>query len=100
MLRLFTDGGGIRGLWTLLVLKLLMALIAEEEESLSTDEHEHHSFYPQNFPANVSHLDMNEGESTRLYHIQSHEEYKAWDREKRYLPCHYFDYIGGTSTGG
>jgi hypothetical protein len=99
-LSLLADGGGIRGLWSLLVLLKLMGIIAEEEENLATDDSERHSFYPQDFPANVSHLDMNEEESQRLYHIQSHEEYKAWDRERRYLPCHYFDYIGGTSTGG
>ena len=103
-LRLFADGGGIRGLWTLLVLKMLMYFIAEEEERLSPDnDNDCHSFYPQNFPANVSHLEMNTVENTRLEsldHTQSHQQFKAWDAEKRFLPCHYFDYIGGTSTGG
>lgn len=31
---------------------------------------------------------------------KENEEARARARRSKYLPCHYFDYIGGTSTGG
>lgn len=94
--RSYTDGGGIRGFWTLLVLARLMEYIAEEEKGCEDDSY--HSFHPQGFPSNVSHI-MTEKESNELDHYESHEQYRALASSKRYLPCHYFDYIGGTSTG-
>jgi hypothetical protein len=35
-----------------------------------------------------------------LEHTVSAEEAKSRETRSNYLPCHYFDYIGGTSTGG
>jgi len=32
--------------------------------------------------------------------VNDHENAEARVRRSRYLPCHYFDYMGGTSTGG
>ncbi len=70
MLINFTDGGGIRGYSSLLILKQLMDEIAECERRLQRE------------------LGPVPG-STRT-------EFNEDDL----LPCHYFDYIYGTSTGG
>ena len=78
-----------------------MGCIADVEEERSTEENDDcHSFYPQGFPDHVSHVTRSEEEGNRLDRLHSHEHFKALDKEKRYLPCHYFDYMGGTSTGG
>ncbi|KAI1850224.1 hypothetical protein JX266_004082 [Neoarthrinium moseri] len=71
------DGGGIRGYWSLLALKALMEEVQKVEKE--RDEGTHSSFAPCAEPERVSHLRS--------------EEYT------HFLPCHYFDYIGGTSTG-
>ncbi|KAK4224833.1 acyl transferase/acyl hydrolase/lysophospholipase [Podospora fimiseda] len=79
------DGGGTRGFYSLLHLNKLMELIAEEEERLGPlsdtlgPPQLLSSFSPLEAPANVSH--RNPPEVTP------------------FLPCHYFDYISGTSTG-
>ena len=66
----FTDGGGIRGYSSLLILKQLMHEIAECELRLQNEEGP---------VAGSTRQDFNENEL---------------------LPCHYFDYMYGTSTGG
>lgn len=82
----------MRGFYSLLFLQKLMQHIQLREESLGPIQQdddpikEHNtsrhvtSFSPCTEPPNVSHLE--DGEYTP------------------YLPCHYFDYITGTSTGG
>ncbi|KAJ8125377.1 hypothetical protein O1611_g8262 [Lasiodiplodia mahajangana] len=67
------DGGGIRGYWSLLVLRALMQEIEEEERK--QDQRVTSSFHPCEVPLNVS------------------------QKETAFLPCHYFDYVAGTSTG-
>ncbi|KAK8088570.1 FabD/lysophospholipase-like protein [Apiospora hydei] len=69
------DGGGIRGYWSLLVLQSLMKKIKEIERGHGT----RHSFHPCEPPEVFSQLGG--GDFTP------------------FLPCHYFDLIGGTSTG-
>ncbi|KAK3349387.1 patatin-like phospholipase-domain-containing protein [Lasiosphaeria hispida] len=72
------DGGGIRGYSSLIILRALMKQIAEIEQNLEpvaissahTDRID-----PGSIPENVL-------------------------RKGQYLPCHYFDYIAGTSVGG
>ncbi|KAI0884481.1 FabD/lysophospholipase-like protein [Annulohypoxylon maeteangense] len=87
------DGGGVRGFYSLLFMQRLMQFIASEEkdrglislvsrEPLGTREKRVTSFSPCCEPRNLSHRDGNE------------------DGYTPFLPCHYFDYIGGTSTGG
>ena len=100
VLRSRVDGGGIRGYWSLLALNKLMEFVADEEETSEHDDQRHdHSFVPHEWPSHVSHV-WNEEERRRLDDLKAHEkEYVALDKQKRYLPCHYFDYIGGTSTG-
>ena len=95
------DGGGIRGFSSLLILKALMHEVwlwegrldeeeAEEEEmrrgrgpagggAESTDEHREEG------------VDADQAEPTRR---------KTLTPEDELLPCHYFDFLYGTSTGG
>ncbi|KAI1270847.1 acyl transferase/acyl hydrolase/lysophospholipase [Xylaria sp. FL0933] len=78
------DGGGVRGYWSLLVLQHLMQSIQgfEREHDASTMS----SFHPCEKPDNVTQLlDSN--------NLQNRAAYTP------FLPCHYFDYICGTSTG-
>lgn len=63
-----------------------------------------HSFRPAEYPSNVSHVSRKDGEP-EAYHIKdvSFEVPATFNQlraSRRYLPCHYFDYIGGSSTGG
>jgi hypothetical protein len=83
-----------------------MHLVGEEEEKAaqgSSDElklvESLHSFSPRSYPKDV--CPPSEGEEyTKVKSAKNQaEELSALRREKRYLPCHYFDYICGTSTG-
>ncbi|KAI0443750.1 acyl transferase/acyl hydrolase/lysophospholipase [Xylaria telfairii] len=78
------DGGGVRGYWSLLVLQHLMQVIRDIE--VNHDGATKSSFHPCQRPENVSHL-------TNQDNLDNPTEYTP------FLPCHYFDYIGGTSTG-
>lgn len=84
------DGGGIRGYYSLLILKLLMTMVKIFEESFTdgngVESPADSSFWPHKQPLHVSHT-ARSGESEGLSHND-------------YLPCHYFDTISGTSTGG
>ena len=91
------DGGGVRGYWSLLVLEKLMRAIGEEEieqakEANDEVTHDLHSFRPHNLPQHVTQCrprmpeDCDSDELIN-YHAQ------------RFLPCHYFDLICGSSTG-
>ncbi|KAL9624607.1 MAG: hypothetical protein Q9160_001272 [Pyrenula sp. 1 TL-2023] len=98
------DGGGVRGYWTLLVLNNLIELIAyieqNRDENVPVDEEAGHSFYPEKWPNHVSRK-ISDEERIRIRdneRVQT-EEFKALDANRRYLPCHYFDYICGSSTG-
>ncbi|KAI3317965.1 FabD/lysophospholipase-like protein [Xylariaceae sp. AK1471] len=78
------DGGGVRGYWSLLVLQHLMGVIQKVE--IAENEATRSSFHPFEVPDNVSHL-------VNPNNLVNPIEYTP------FLPCHYFDYIGGTSTG-
>lgn len=67
------DGGGVRGYFSLLVLEYLIQEIQNEERRLQGKIKS--SFYPCDCPPTYSEV------------------------ATPFLPCHYFDYIGGTSTG-
>ncbi|KAL2161997.1 hypothetical protein VTH06DRAFT_7782 [Thermothelomyces fergusii] len=72
------DGGGIRGYSSLVVLRALMREIEQIEKSLKP-------------PASAS------TQTDRIPRAQIPDDVF---REGQYLPCHYFDYIAGTSLGG
>lgn len=74
----------MRGYWSLLVLQHLMQVIRDVE--IDCNGATKSSFHPCQKPDHVSHL-------TNQDNLDNQAEYTP------FLPCHYFDYIGGTSTG-
>ncbi|MCJ1349383.1 hypothetical protein MMC31_007623 [Peltigera leucophlebia] len=80
------DGGGIRGYSSLLILRALMNAIGEIERKWSSDPAES-SFHPLEQPPSV---DSDAPPRDPILNTAS----SPW------LPCHYFDYMAGTSTGG
>ena len=94
-----TDGGGIRGYWSLLALDKLMEYIAVKEEK--DNDETHCSFSPEGWPENVSQVPLTEEELNEVSNASnsSKARARATSKTRRYLPCHYFDYIGGSSTG-
>ena len=92
------DGGGIRGYWSLLALEKLMEFIAEAEEKW--DAKIYHSFYPQKWPKDVSQIPLTDEQQSRSDELTSEEDKaRLLPCARRYLPCHYFDNICGSSTG-
>lgn len=85
------DGGGIRGYSSLLILRALMKAIGEIERGWPSDPAES-SFHPLKPPC------VDSDELNRYPEINTkHTERNA---SSPWLPCHYFDYMAGTSTGG
>lgn len=72
------DGGGIRGYSSLITLRALMREIAHIEQT----------------------LDPRAPSSAHTVRIHGDKIPDDVFREGQYLPCHYFDYIAGTSVGG
>ena len=92
------DGGGVRGYSSLIILRELTKEIAKIEIESCKDEdmppplRRHSSFHPEKYIPCAGH-DL-ESDQTAVSKILGEEDWH------RYFPCHYFDYIGGTSTGG
>lgn len=92
-------------MFTLLVLERLMAEIAHLEEN--ADPECHHSFCPQEFPSELNELyktsehyrRSSQYSQRRFDDASSEEKLDLLPRERRFLPCHYFDYMCGSSTG-
>lgn len=90
------DGGGIRGYSSLVILGRLMEEIRDieireaEKSPEKIPEGGHSSYAPRPY---VQCIDNGE-------HAAQGMATTAGDDCCRYIPCHYFDYIGGTSTGG
>ncbi|KAF2688273.1 hypothetical protein K458DRAFT_293222 [Lentithecium fluviatile CBS 122367] len=98
------DGGGIRGYWSLLVLRRLMKAIADEERRQAPlGQEEFHSFWPQQFPEDVTHGPFEREEREELRRTQEEKgkskAHTALRDARKFLPCHYFDIICGSSTG-
>ncbi|CAI6335461.1 unnamed protein product [Periconia digitata] len=98
------DGGGIRGYWSLLVLEKLMENVAYQETKQGSGETEPAkecgSFAPHAFPEGATHekLTKDELESENAHNGDSVPA-SHFRGSRKFLPCHYFDYICGTSTG-
>ena len=105
-----TDGGGVRGLGSLLILQDLMNKIGDLEKSLGGPEAES-SFAPRAYRPmsnQSSHTDADVNtqpspsgndipvEPEDIIPTPTHEV----PNSSLFLPCHYFDYAAGTSTGG
>jgi hypothetical protein len=90
------DGGGIRGYSSLIILRALMEKVkASETKGLSDEQKENHSSYdPHRYMPCVQNI---EATSTTA---GATEGQAACGTSCRYIPAHYFDYVGGTSTGG
>ena len=79
-----------------------MEYVAAEEEKAYMDGKEVlHSFHPQSWPDDVSQIPMKAAEELSEIKNASDSDGKmhAMHRARRFLPCHYFDFICGSSTG-
>ncbi|KAI3320729.1 FabD/lysophospholipase-like protein [Xylariaceae sp. AK1471] len=118
------EGGGTRGFASLVILQMLMCKIQELETSIEappnipSDGWEPHnsSFGPIHCVRRETQREMpilqerrswatinTRGNQNGLDLEEKRREktlIELEDKAHKYLPCHYFDYIGGTSTGG
>lgn len=78
-----------------------MEYVANEELELDENQEVHHSFYPQHWPENVSQMPWSKEEVDRGIADATTVEQRClkMDGARRFLPCHYFDHICGSSTG-
>ena len=75
-----------------------MEYIAVVEEEY--DDNTYHSFSPEEWPDNVSQVPLTDEEKRQIGAANTAEaKCRAISDTRRYLPCHYFDYICGSSTG-
>jgi hypothetical protein len=62
-----------------------------------------HSFWPEQWPTQISPGPYEDDENAKLQSIDDERNVrakcKALKRSRRFLPCHYFDYTFGSSTG-
>lgn len=85
------DGGGIRGYSALLIIQALMKEI-EALETSHSDGQASSSFHPLPPAPNIATDDKS---------VESEDPVEPSQTESSpWLPCHYFDYMAGTSTGG
>ena len=78
-----------------------MEYIADEEQNFNPNNEVLHSFHPQTWPENVSQIPSNAADERRNIEKAGNLEDKcrAMLKARRFLPCHYFDHICGSSTG-
>ena len=78
-----------------------MEYVADKEGELDENRDIHHSFSPENWPDNVSQIpDSAEEEHKGIAEAATAEaKCLALSKARRFLPCHYFDHICGSSTG-
>ena len=77
-----------------------MEYIGKEEEE-KNEEDVYHSFSPEDWPENVNHAPLTSEEQSAVDGAYlSEEQVRRMPSTRRYLPCHYFDHVCGSSTGG
>ncbi len=75
---------------------MLFDYIGAEEEKDGV----YHSFHPEDWPDNVSQAPLTKEEKRPVQAAYDKEIIlRSHPRTRRYLPCHYFDHICGSSTG-
>lgn len=95
-----TDGGGIRGYGSLLILQALIEKIGVEERRI--DPFIKSSFSPCMYkPSKIGFSTpyTKDTESAET-DIVTETDPSGLSNDALFLPCHYFDYGAGTSTGG
>lgn len=97
---LSTDGGGIRGYGSLLILSALMDKVGIEERRI--DPAIKSSFSPCMYKPNTRGFNTPNTEDIEPFeaNVVRETDTCGLSRESLFLPCHYFDYGAGTSTGG
>ena len=96
------DGGGIRGYGSLLILQDLMNKIGDLEKSLGGPEAES-SFAPRDYrPTDTgSTTSLRSGPTSPVEPDEvGPTPTNGLPNSSLFLPCHYFNYAAGTSTGG
>lgn len=89
------DGGGMKGLGSLLILRELMNKVGDEEKRNDREDGcAESSFSPRLYKPNRIHTDSSQDE------IPTGTDIAGLPNSSLYLPCHYFTYAAGTSTGG
>ena len=92
-----TDGGGIRGYSALLIIRALMKAIGDLERTYAGRS------AISDGPAKTSYHPLSPGVSATTDAASIDEQLestKPVTDTSPWLPCHYFDYMAGTSTGG
>ena len=90
------DGGGIRGYGSLLILQALMNKIGEEEKRLNPQIQS--SFEPEDYKPTSKKTSVGSDGSEEDKIVATSTQELA--NSALFLPCHYFTYAAGTSTGG
>lgn len=92
------DGGGIRGLGSLLILQELMIKVGDEEKRIDREDgYAESSFSPCLFKPTYPKRTLTDSSEDE---IPSATTSVGLPNSSLYLPCHYFTYAAGTSTGG
>ena len=94
------DGGGIRGYGSLLILRALMEKVGIEERRV--DSNVKSSFSPYMYkPTKIGFgKPYTENIDSFEANIVTETDRSGLSSDSLFLPCHYFDYGAGTSTGG
>lgn len=95
-----TDGGGIRGYGSLLILRALMEKVGIEERRI--DAAIKSSFSPCMYkPTKIGfRTPFTKNVGSFEASVVAETNSKGLCNDSLFLPCHYFDYGAGTSTGG
>ena len=90
------DGGGVRGYSSLLILRELMIRVADLEKKEPRADCSVSPLKPRAIRQATTALPNMTAETNHLQTASTPESQVC----SLFLPCHYFDFIAGTSTGG